>query len=221
MSLLPSDAGPSGGGKRLRCGRRDTGGRRSALDRDRLCHGRGRRALRPGLDLFGLSSGRLLVLRVPRPADVLSAMEDALRCRALGCVIAELTGEGAEADLTATRRLALAAPGGGERPHLRPGACSIRHRATAEPSAAATRWEIAAAPSLPDRPGAACQGLGRTRFRPFASQEPARSPPAGGSSSGTIMSVSSSQRFLSVWLRRLSTDRIARLLPAQADASKS
>jgi protein ImuB len=31
------------------------------------------------------------------------------------------------------------------------------------------------------------------------------------------MSVPSSQRFLSLWLRRLSTDRIARLLPAQAD----
>ena len=34
------------------------------------------------------------------------------------------------------------------------------------------------------------------------------------------MSVPSSQRFLSVWLRRLSTDRIARLLPAQADGPR-
>jgi protein ImuB len=32
------------------------------------------------------------------------------------------------------------------------------------------------------------------------------------------MSVPSSQRYLSVWLRRLSTDRIARLSPAQADS---
>lgn len=34
------------------------------------------------------------------------------------------------------------------------------------------------------------------------------------------MSVLSSQRYLSVWLRRLSTDRIARLLPAQADGPR-
>src|SRR5216684_2427226 len=35
-------------------------------------------------------------------------------------------------------------------------------------------------------------------------------PPAVGSSSGIIMSVLSSRRYLSVWLRRLSTDRIER-----------
>lgn len=108
----------------------------------------------PGLDLFGLSVERLLMLRVPRPVDVLWAMEEALRCRALTSVIAELTGDGAEADLTATRRLALAARE----------ACGlgllIRHRSTAMPSATATRWQIAAAASEPDTYG----GLGRTRF---------------------------------------------------------
>jgi protein ImuA len=109
----------------------------------------------PGLDLFGLPSARLLMLRVPRPLDVLWAMEEALRCRALACTVAELTGEGGEADLTATRRLALAAREGGLSFGL-----LIRHRATAVPSAAATRWQIAAAPSEPDAYG----GLGRTRF---------------------------------------------------------
>ncbi len=48
----------------------------------------------PGLDLFGVASAKLVVLRVPKPVDVLWAMEEALRCRALSCVIAELTGEG-------------------------------------------------------------------------------------------------------------------------------
>ena len=113
----------------------------------------------PGLDRFGLASARLLALRVPRPADVLWAMEDALRCRALSCVIAELTGEGAEADLTVTRRLALAARDGVS-DRVSGLGLLIRHHGTAEPSAAATRWEIAAVPSLPDRLG----GLGRTRF---------------------------------------------------------
>src|SRR5438876_2951564 len=59
----------------------------------------------PGLDLIGLDSARLLVVRVARPLDALFAMEEALKCRALVTVVAEL----GETDLTATRRLSLAA----------------------------------------------------------------------------------------------------------------
>jgi protein ImuA len=113
----------------------------------------------PGLDLFGLASSRLLMLRVPKPVDVLWAMEEALRCRALACVVAELTGEGEAADLTATRRLALAARDGINVQNSGFGLL-LRHRATAMPSAAATRWEIAPALSQPDAYG----GLGRARF---------------------------------------------------------
>ena len=110
----------------------------------------------PGFDLFGVNAARLIVLRVPRAVDALWAMEEALRCGALASVVAELTGEGADADLTATRRLSLAA---------REGKSSslgvlLRHRAPSMPSAAATRWQIAAAPSEPDRFG----GLGRASF---------------------------------------------------------
>jgi len=113
----------------------------------------------PGLALFGIELARLLVVRVPRAVDVLWAMEEALRCPALACVVAELDGEGAEADLTATRRLSLAARDGLS------GGCSglgllIRHRATPMPSAASTRWQIAAGASWPDAYG----GLGRTCF---------------------------------------------------------
>lgn len=110
----------------------------------------------PGLDLFGLASARLVVLRVPRAVDVLWAMEEALRCGALAGVVAELTGAGADADLTATRRFALAAR---EAQGATLGLL-LRHRATPVPSAAATRWEIAAASSEPDRFG----GLGPARF---------------------------------------------------------
>ncbi len=117
----------------------------------------------PGLDLFGLSPARLLVLNVSRPADVLWAMEEGLRCRALACVIAELTGEGAEADLTATRRLSLAARDGVSARVSGLGLL-IRHHATPVPSAAATRWSIAGAPGLPDRLARRSGGLGRTRF---------------------------------------------------------
>jgi protein ImuA len=117
----------------------------------------------PGLDRFGLASARLLMLRVPKPVDVLWAMEEALRCRALACVIAELTGDGGVADLTATRRLGLAARDGISAQNSGFGLL-IRHRSTAMPSAAATRWEIAPALSRPDAIAARTGGMGRPRF---------------------------------------------------------
>ena len=126
----------------------------------------------PGLDLFGLASARLLVLRVPKPVDVLWAMEEALRCRALACVIAELTGDGCVADLTATRRLALAAREGISAQNSGFGLL-IRHRTTSMPSAAATRWEIAPELSRPDAIGERLAARPRA-FRSFSSQEPAR-----------------------------------------------
>jgi protein ImuA len=113
----------------------------------------------PGLDQFGLASARLLVLRVPRAVDALWAMEEALRCRALANVIVELAGDGAVADLTATRRLALAARDGLGGPGRGLGLL-LRHCPTASPSAAATRWQVAANLSRPDAFG----GLGMTRF---------------------------------------------------------
>lgn len=107
-----------------------------------------------GLSAFGLPMERVLLLRVARPVDVLWAMEEGLKSRVLSAVIAELTEAGAAADLTATRRLTLAARDGGGLGFL------LRHRLSPEPSAAATRWAIAAASSLPDSFG----GLGRTAF---------------------------------------------------------
>jgi protein ImuA len=105
-----------------------------------------------GLDLFGLPARRLLVLRARRAIDALFAMEEALKCRAVATVIAELPDD--TADLTATRRLSLAA-----RTHDGLGLL-LRHRATAMPSAATTRWEVAASPGAHD----ACGGIGTTAF---------------------------------------------------------
>src|SRR5581483_6766108 len=98
-------------------------------------------------------SRHLLILRVPRAIDVLWAAEEALRCRALAAVVAELPGN-VEVELTATRRLALAAREGAALALL------LRHSDSSEPSAAATRWRVASSPSGPDDYG----GLGRTRF---------------------------------------------------------
>lgn len=112
----------------------------------------------PGYDLFGLPARRLLLLTVPRPVDLLWAMEEALRSRALAAVIGELPQSGgiagAAADLTATRRLTLAAREGDSLGLL------LRHQPSPLTSSAETRWQVAAAPSRPDRFG----GLGRTAF---------------------------------------------------------
>ena len=105
----------------------------------------------PGLNQFGLSTDHLLVAHVARPIDALFAMEEALKCRAIATVVAEFSDT---PDLTATRRLALAARDGGGIALL------LRHKASNAPSVARTRWQIAAAPSVPDEFG----GLGRTAF---------------------------------------------------------
>jgi protein ImuA len=106
------------------------------------------------LEEFGLSLGRLLILRAPRPFDALWAFEEALKSRAFAAVISELPGEGAAADLTATRRLSLAARASDTLGLL------MRHRAPFSTTTAMTRWQIAAAPSEPDGFG----GIGCTAF---------------------------------------------------------
>lgn len=108
----------------------------------------------PGCDLFGLQTKQLLILKVSHPLDALWAMEEALKCRALASVIVELPHEGPVADLTATRRLTLAAREGGSLGFL------LRHRPSSLTGSVETRWEVAAVPSRPDQFG----GLGRTAF---------------------------------------------------------
>jgi protein ImuA len=108
----------------------------------------------PGLDALGLPMERLIQLRVPRPVDVLWACEEALKSRGVAIVIAELPDTGAVADLTATQRLTLAARAGDGLGLL------LRQRPSPLATAVMTRWQVAGAPSTPDRYG----GLGRTAF---------------------------------------------------------
>ena len=106
----------------------------------------------PGFSAFGLPMGRLVVLRVMRTRDVLWAMEEALASGALAAVVAELVKN--EADLTATRRLSLAAS---EADTL---ALLLNHQVSPTASAAATRWRVCAHPGPRDAFG----GLGLTAF---------------------------------------------------------
>ena len=108
----------------------------------------------PGLALLGLEPDRLLVVRTRHDADTLWVLEEGLRCGALTAVVGEIK----TADLTASRRLQLAAETSGcTALLLRPSSD------TPEPSAAATRWRIKAVPSQPcgwaaelDEPGPVC-----------------------------------------------------------------
>ncbi|MCW5750161.1 MAG: hypothetical protein KIT81_03360 [Alphaproteobacteria bacterium] len=91
----------------------------------------------PGLVRFGLRPDRLLLVLAERPAELLWAMEEGLRCRHLAAVI----GEGVASGLSASRRLQLAAGTSGVAAFLLP---PPGGRASA--SAAATRWHVVAMP---------------------------------------------------------------------------
>ena len=97
----------------------------------------------PGLDAFGLLPERLLSVAVSHRRDLMGAMEEALRCRAVGTVIGEVR-HGA-LDAIAVRRLSLAAAESGALAFL------LRSAPQRDASTAATRWIVGAAPSSPHR----------------------------------------------------------------------
>src|SRR6516225_1114446 len=107
----------------------------------------------PGLDGIGIAPERLITVAAARERDVLWAMEEALRCRALGMVIGEMRPR--DIDQVATRRLALAAAAGNALGLI------LRTAPDDGPSAAATRWVIGAAPSLNAERG---HGVGPARL---------------------------------------------------------
>jgi protein ImuA len=88
----------------------------------------------PGQALFGV---------LPDAKALLRATIDALRSAALSAVVVESRGAMPELDLTASRRLVLAAEASGVPLFL------LHAETTPMPSAATTRWQIAAAPSQP------------------------------------------------------------------------
>lgn len=96
----------------------------------------------PGLDNLDLAPEQLVTVAAGKVRDVLWAMEEALGCRGVGAVIGEIRGPRG-VDLTASRRLALAA---GRRHNL---ALLLRTMPGTEASAAATRWVVGPAPSVP------------------------------------------------------------------------
>lgn len=98
-----------------------------------------------GLAGFGLDPGRLLLLPARRPVEALWAIEEGLRCGALAAVIGVFARLPRAYDLTASRRLVLAARGGGLPALL--AVIGEGGSASRIASAAETRWQISARPS--------------------------------------------------------------------------
>jgi protein ImuA len=92
----------------------------------------------PGLECFGVVPEHLLTVAAARVRDLLWAMEEALRCRAVGAVIGELRH--GEINSVAVRRLSLAASESGALALL------LRASPPHDASTAATRWIVGAAP---------------------------------------------------------------------------
>jgi protein ImuA len=114
----------------------------------------------PALAGVGLHPDRVIYAEAGKPETVLLVMEEALRHRGLAGVVGEVSGR---LGLTASRRLLLSAETSG----VIAFALRRSHRhddpALGEPSAAVTRWRVAALPSLetPELP----PGLDRARWR--------------------------------------------------------
>ena len=117
----------------------------------------------PGLAGAGLHPDRVIFVEAGRPTGVLLVLEEGLRHGGLAGVVGELSGR---LTLTAARRLHLAAEASGVVVLLLRRSRKHDDPALVEPSAAATRWRVAALPSPPALaafPGT--PGLGPARWR--------------------------------------------------------
>jgi protein ImuA len=117
----------------------------------------------PGLAARGFDPGRLILVEAAKPADLLWVMEEGLRCAGLDAVVGEID----RLDLTAGRRLQLAAEAGGVTGLvLRQNAAKSAGGA----SAATTRWRISTRPRTRPRTRAsaadpACWRVELLRYR--------------------------------------------------------
>jgi protein ImuA len=95
----------------------------------------------PGLAELGGDPDTLVLGQAPDIKTLLKAAADAARCAGLGALVVECWGKCPALDLTASRRLALAAEQSGVTLLM------LRLEAEPVPSAVDTRWAVSAAPS--------------------------------------------------------------------------
>lgn len=94
----------------------------------------------PGLAMFGLDCERIAFIELRREQDILWAAEEALRCKGVSAVVADI----ANIDLTASRRLQLAAEHSGAVAFL----MRVAPKSLVS-TACASRWSVRHAASLP------------------------------------------------------------------------
>lgn len=97
----------------------------------------------PGFEQLGIDPENLVLCRVDTLTELLWATEEAIGCRAVAAVIADVPGHEKDLDFTVSRRLSLRTAGGAS-------AFLLRYGAGRESSAAKLRWRIAPTPSLAD-----------------------------------------------------------------------
>jgi protein ImuA len=117
----------------------------------------------PGIARLGLPPDRLILVEAAKPAELLWAMEEGARTKGVAAIVAD----GVSPDLTASRRLQLAAEAGGGLVFL------LATGRQSVPSTALTRWFVGSAPSRPEAEGPGrpcwkielwrCRGGGRPR----------------------------------------------------------
>ena len=128
---------------------------------ERMAIREGGRVHAAGLGAFGHG---LIHVEARDSRAALWAMEEGLRCPALGGVIGELWGDSPALDFTATRRLAVAAERHGVACWL------VRLQGSANLSGARERWRLGSAPSLPHRYDPKAPGSPRWQAELFRSR---------------------------------------------------
>jgi len=108
-----------------------------------------------GLKSFGIDPEMLILGRLATPVELLWAMEEAIACRAVAGVIADVGGHPKALDFTASRRLGLKAASAGTSVFM------LRYGREREASAARLRWRVTPAPSRPPPFDAEAPGLPR------------------------------------------------------------
>lgn len=125
----------------------------------------------PGLAGLGIDPARCFSVDAPDTLSALKATADIARSGAAGAVVLELVGNPRLLDLTASRRLALAAE------QSRTAVLLLRLGAREAPGAAFSRWQVASAASTPllaDAPGGPAFTVTLLRHRRMAAGQSAR-----------------------------------------------
>jgi protein ImuA len=125
----------------------------------------------PGLIGLGLAPERVILVRARRPADRLWAMEEGLRAGGLAAVL----GEPDALDLTASRRLQLAAEGSATPCFV------LTPSGTGGSTVAVTRWHVASAAGVS---GGETPDFGRRRARWLVNLERCRGAVPGAGEAG-------------------------------------